>query len=183
VGLEEPRKAGGGVVRDGASGQQEHHAETARVAAIPSAGESQDLGKQQQPDRDAQFEHINAAAIAMQAAGKPVISIDTKKKEPIGPYKKEGLFYARILSPYKARFLWRGFSEDGRRERWACASAPTSSRLRSAERMIHGAPLQKCCDGKVWSLIMRGIVEGLTANSSAASSIVTSPRSALSLCR
>jgi hypothetical protein len=32
------------------------------------------------PDRDAQFEHINAAAVAMQAAGKPVISIGTKKK-------------------------------------------------------------------------------------------------------
>jgi len=58
------------------------------------------------PDRDAQFEHINAAAIAMQAAGKPVISIDTKKKEPIGPYKKEGLFYARILSPYKVSLAW-----------------------------------------------------------------------------
>jgi len=42
------------------------------------------------PDRDAQFEHINSATIAMQAAGKPVISIDTKKKEPIGPYKNAG---------------------------------------------------------------------------------------------
>ena len=33
------------------------------------------------PDRDAQFEHINAAVIAAQAAGQPVISVDTKKKE------------------------------------------------------------------------------------------------------
>jgi len=32
------------------------------------------------PDRDAQFEYINAAVIATQAAGQPVISIDTKKK-------------------------------------------------------------------------------------------------------
>jgi hypothetical protein len=32
------------------------------------------------PDRDAQFEHINSAALAAQAAGQPVISIDTKKK-------------------------------------------------------------------------------------------------------
>jgi hypothetical protein len=32
------------------------------------------------PDRNAQFEHINAAVIATQAAGQPVISIDTKKK-------------------------------------------------------------------------------------------------------
>jgi hypothetical protein len=45
------------------------------------------------PDRDAQFEHINAAVIAMQAAGKPVISIDTKKKEPIGLYKNAGSDY------------------------------------------------------------------------------------------
>ena len=45
------------------------------------------LESSRNPDRDAQVQHINTAAIAMQAAGKPVISIDTKKKEPIGPYK------------------------------------------------------------------------------------------------
>ena len=45
------------------------------------------------PDRDAQFEHINAAVIANQAAGQPVISIDTKKKELIGPYKNAGSDY------------------------------------------------------------------------------------------
>jgi len=32
------------------------------------------------PDRNAQFEHINAAVIAAQDSGQPVISIDTKKK-------------------------------------------------------------------------------------------------------
>jgi hypothetical protein len=45
------------------------------------------------PDRDAQFEHINAAVIATQAAGQPVISIDTKKKELIGAYKNGGSDY------------------------------------------------------------------------------------------
>jgi hypothetical protein len=45
------------------------------------------------PDRDAQFEHINAAVSAMQVAGQPVISIDTKKKELIGPYKNAGSDY------------------------------------------------------------------------------------------
>lgn len=45
------------------------------------------------PDRDAQFEPINAAVIAMQALGQPVISIDTKKKEMIGPYKNAGSDY------------------------------------------------------------------------------------------
>jgi hypothetical protein len=42
------------------------------------------------PDRDAQFEHINAQAVAFQAAGVPVISVDTKKKELIGNYKNAG---------------------------------------------------------------------------------------------
>ena len=45
------------------------------------------------PDRDAQFEHINAAVMTTQAAGQPVISIDTKKKELIGPYKNGGSDY------------------------------------------------------------------------------------------
>ncbi len=45
------------------------------------------------PDRDAQFEHINAAVIAAQAAGQPVISIDTRKKELIGPCKNVGSDY------------------------------------------------------------------------------------------
>jgi len=44
-------------------------------------------------DRDAQFEHINAAVLAMPAAGKPVISIDTKKKELVGDYKNGGSDY------------------------------------------------------------------------------------------
>src|SRR3974377_1220710 len=36
------------------------------------------------PDRDAQFEYINAKVIAAQAQQQPVISVDTKKKELIG---------------------------------------------------------------------------------------------------
>jgi len=45
------------------------------------------------PDRNAQFEHINAAVTAIQAAGQPVISIDTKKKELIGTFKNGGSDY------------------------------------------------------------------------------------------
>ena len=40
------------------------------------------------PDRDAQFEHINAQVEALQAAGQPVISVDTKKKELIGEFQE-----------------------------------------------------------------------------------------------
>ena len=55
------------------------------------------------PDRNAQFEHINAAVIATQAAGQPVISIDTKKKELIGPYKNGGSDYRPEGCPDKVK--------------------------------------------------------------------------------
>jgi hypothetical protein len=42
------------------------------------------------PDRDAQFEHINAQALAFQRRGQPVISVDTKKKELVGEFKNGG---------------------------------------------------------------------------------------------
>src|SRR4249920_337552 len=55
------------------------------------------------PDRDAQFEHINAATIAMQAAGKPVNSVDTKKKELVGHYKNAGSDYRPKGCPDKVK--------------------------------------------------------------------------------
>lgn len=42
------------------------------------------------PDRDAQFRHINAVVKKSLAAGLPVISVDTKKKELIGNYHQGG---------------------------------------------------------------------------------------------
>lgn len=44
----------------------------------------------QSPDRNAQFEHINATASAAIARGQPVISVDTKKKELVGQFKNGG---------------------------------------------------------------------------------------------
>src|SRR6516162_6778740 len=42
------------------------------------------------PDRNAQFEYINAEVVVAQAAGQPVISVDTKKKELVGNYRNAG---------------------------------------------------------------------------------------------
>lgn len=42
------------------------------------------------PDRNAQFEHINAAVQLQLSLDEPVISVDTKKKELIGEYKNGG---------------------------------------------------------------------------------------------
>jgi hypothetical protein len=44
----------------------------------------------QHPDRNAQFEHINAQAEAFQERGQPVISVDAKKKELVGDFKNGG---------------------------------------------------------------------------------------------
>jgi hypothetical protein len=42
------------------------------------------------PDRDAQFEHINAEVSRRLTRGVPVISVDTKKKELVGRFKNGG---------------------------------------------------------------------------------------------
>jgi hypothetical protein len=44
----------------------------------------------QHPDRDAQFSYLNELAGEHLAAGEPVISVDTKKKELVGPYENGG---------------------------------------------------------------------------------------------
>ena len=47
------------------------------------------------PDRDAQFCHINRAVRRALAAGSPVISVDTKKKELVGNYENQGRQWRR----------------------------------------------------------------------------------------
>src|SRR3954452_12260100 len=44
----------------------------------------------QHPDRDAQFGYLNDHAQAHLSSGDPVISVDTKKKELVGPYRNGG---------------------------------------------------------------------------------------------
>ena len=55
------------------------------------------------PDRNAQFEHINAKVVAAQAAGQPVISVDTKKKELVGNYKNGGSDYRPKGDPVRVK--------------------------------------------------------------------------------
>ena len=55
------------------------------------------------PDRDAQFEHINAHVVERQAAGQPVISVDTKKKELVGNYKNGGSDYRPKGDPQRVK--------------------------------------------------------------------------------
>ena len=47
----------------------------------------------QHPDRNAQFEHINRRVLARHRRGEPAVSVDTKKKEPLGNLKNAGRSY------------------------------------------------------------------------------------------
>jgi hypothetical protein len=55
------------------------------------------------PDRNAQFEHINAKVAAARAVGEPVISVDTKKKELVGDFKNGGTDYRPKGDPHRVR--------------------------------------------------------------------------------
>jgi hypothetical protein len=55
------------------------------------------------PDRDAQFRHINTTVKAAIADGQPVISVDTKKKELVGDFKNGGRELRRQGDPEAVR--------------------------------------------------------------------------------
>ena len=51
------------------------------------------------PDRNKQFENIDAKIKEFQTAGEPAISVDTKKKELVGNYKNGGREYSKKGNP------------------------------------------------------------------------------------
>lgn len=58
-------------------------------------------GNSQHPDRNKQFEHINAKVKEFQDKTQPVISVDTKKKELVGNYKNSGKEHCKKGEPTK----------------------------------------------------------------------------------
>jgi len=62
------------------------------------------------PDRQAQFEHINATADGYLQRAQPVISVDTKKKELVGDFKNNGREWQPCNTPEKA--LVHDFPQD-----------------------------------------------------------------------
>jgi transposase len=64
-------------------------------------GNRKTIEGKQHPDRDAQFQHISARVKAFQRNGQPVISVDTKKKEPLGNMKNAGKTYRKKGDPVR----------------------------------------------------------------------------------
>jgi hypothetical protein len=63
------------------------------------------------PDRNAQFNHLNESVRAALAAGEPVISVDTKKKDLVGDFKNAGRDWRPQGRPEEVRvhdFLIKG---------------------------------------------------------------------------
>lgn len=65
-------------------------ADLLRQEGFSLQGNAKTLEGKQNPDRDAQFRYLNDQVTHHQATDQPVISVDTKKKELIGPFKNAG---------------------------------------------------------------------------------------------
>ena len=87
----------------------------AEGARLQPAGSEQVVEGAQHPDRNAQFEHINAKAQDCLERGVPVLSVDTKKKELVGNFKNGG----------------REWQPEGEPDWSMCTTSPTT---RSARR-------------------------------------------------
>ena len=57
----------------------------------------------QHPDRDAQFRYIARQVRTAQRRGQPAVSVDTKKKELIGPFKNGGRAWRPAKPPQRVR--------------------------------------------------------------------------------
>src|SRR6266516_4416863 len=90
------RRPGGGRKRTAELNRQGHRvgADTVgdllREEGFSLQGNAKTIEGRQHPDRDAQFRYINEQAKSHQHAADPVISVDTKKKELVGPFKNAG---------------------------------------------------------------------------------------------
>jgi Rhodopirellula transposase DDE domain len=94
MGLQEPRQARDGDSRDGSQSQLLEHSQAAGGIEYcrHSNRKTKEGGKH--PDRDAQFEYINAKVEEFQADDQPVISTDAKKEELLGEFKNGGSDYS-----------------------------------------------------------------------------------------
>jgi hypothetical protein len=55
------------------------------------------------PDRNDQFEHINRRVCSFQRRGQPVVSMDTKKKEIVGNYRRSGREWEPRGQPHRVK--------------------------------------------------------------------------------
>ena len=84
------RKLTGALREQGHVVSQRVVANLLRTLEYSLQGNRKVLEGSQHPDRNAQFEHLNAQVEAHLAMGDPAISVDAKKQELVGPFKNGG---------------------------------------------------------------------------------------------
>src|SRR5439155_12270766 len=87
-------------------GQQVSHTTVAQLLAdldYSLQGTRKTLEGAAHPDRDAQFRSINRCVKVFQRAWQPVISVDAKKKELVGPFANGGQDYQSQGQPERVR--------------------------------------------------------------------------------
>ena len=105
----------------------------------------------QHADREQQFEYISEQTAWFQAAGLPVISVDTKKKELIGEFKNPGRGWSREAEAVNvhdfkqdavARAVPYGLYDVGRNTGWV-AGAPRATPRSSPSMRLRAGGLRK----------------------------------------
>ncbi len=76
-------------------------AELLHEAGYSLQGNAKTIEGRQHDDRDAQFRYLNEGVRGFLAAGDPVVSVDTKKKELVGEYKNGGREWQPAGRPVK----------------------------------------------------------------------------------
>jgi Rhodopirellula transposase DDE domain len=74
-----------------------------RAEGFSLQGNAKTIEGARHPDRDAQFRYIREQARAHQDAGEPVISVDAKKKELVGPFANAGRAWRPAGEPVPVR--------------------------------------------------------------------------------
>jgi len=74
-----------------------------RESGFSLQGNAKTVEGTQHPDRDAQFRYINTLVKGFRDAGSPVVSVDAKKKEQIGPFANAGREWQPVRDPVKVR--------------------------------------------------------------------------------
>jgi hypothetical protein len=100
---ESTRDLAGALTRQGHRVSADTVHKLLRSQGFSLQGNAKTIEGRQHPDRDGQFRYINAQARAHAAAGDPVISVDTKKKEQVGEYRNAGRRWRPAGDPVRVR--------------------------------------------------------------------------------
>ena len=97
------RKLAAGLTRQGHRISADTVADVLRQEGFSLQGNAKAIEGRQHPDRDAQFRYINDQVAGCIAAGQPVISVDTKKKEKVGNFASSGAEREPAGQPVRVR--------------------------------------------------------------------------------